>query len=80
MYPGPDCVAFLPDARHLACTYPDGTLVLYDLTTAHGEGAKQVLELPGFENVTCLSFNRDGSRLVCGLRDGSVEIRAIRIP
>jgi WD40 repeat protein len=80
VYPGPDCVAFSPDARHLACTYPDGTLVLYELTTAHGEGAKQVLELPGFESVTCLSFNHDGRRLVCGLRDGSVETRTFRIP
>jgi WD40 repeat protein len=73
-------VAFSPDARHLACSYPDGTLVLYDLTTARGGGAKQVLELPDFENVTCLSFNHDGRRLVCGLRDGSVETRTIRIP
>ncbi len=82
VYPGPNCVAFSPDVRHLACTYPDGTLVLYDLATAHGEreGAKQVLELPGFKNVTCLSFNHDGRKLVCGLRDGSVETRTIRIP
>jgi WD40 repeat protein len=80
VYPGPDCVAFSPDARHLACTYPDGTLVVYDVATAQGGGAKQVLELSGFKNVTCLSFNHDGRRLVCGLRDGSVETRTIRIP
>jgi WD40 repeat protein len=79
-YLGPGCIAFTPDARHLACTYPDGTLAVYDVATAQGGGAKQVLELPDFENVTCLSFNHDGRRLVCGLRDGSVETRTIRIP
>lgn len=79
VYPGPNCVVFSPDARHLACTYPDGTLVLYDLTTAHGQGAKQVLELPGFEGVTCLSFNHDGRQLIFGLLDGSVEIRTFRL-
>lgn len=78
-YAGPSCVAFSPDARHLACTYPDGTLVVYDLTTAQGHGAVQVLVLPGFESVTCLSFDSSGRRLVCGLLDGSVELRPIHI-
>jgi WD40 repeat protein len=79
-FAGPNGLTFSPDARYLACTYPDGTLVLYDLTTAGGGGAEQVVTLPGFEIVSSLSFDSSGGRLVCGLLDGSVELRRIEIP
>jgi WD40 repeat protein len=72
---GPNCIAFTPNSRALACVYDDGVLSLFDLAGPTEGGAPIVFETPGFEDVFDMCFSHDGKFVFCVMRDGRVEER-----
>ncbi len=74
-FSGPDCIAFTPDARRLACVYEDGTLVVFDLDVSDDSGAPHERVIGGFGSATAIAYSNDGRSLACGRPNGVVELR-----
>jgi len=65
-----NCVAFSPDARHLACGSEDSTIKLWDTTTG-----KELATLTGHtRGVTSVAFSPDGNRIASSSDDSTIKL------
>lgn len=73
-------VAYLPDGQHAVTCSLDGTIRLWDLRKLQEVGRFEGFDRPDTtppawgRQVWSLALSGDGSRLVCGVRDGSVRV------
>lgn len=74
-YAGPNCPASVgklhPDGKRLSVGYGDGSLRIWDLKAADVVHSFSNLHS---DNITCMSINNDGSLIVTGSVDGTVQL------